>query len=109
MAQYIIGEMPGLQRPIRTKVSVNVSRESRGGSVVIFWVNVSTFRRELSFRLIQVDVPVRVAKLMTYPERVSRYNISKLRERIRNGPEMHPGANLIRLSGGFVKSLVFSD
>jgi DNA-directed RNA polymerase III subunit RPC1 len=42
-------------------------------------------------------------------ERVSRYNIQKLKERVRNGPDIHPGANLIRLSGGFVKSLAFGD
>lgn len=47
---------------------------------------------------------------MTYPERVSRYNIDKLRERVRNGPGKHPGANLIRMrDGSFVKSLAFGD
>jgi DNA-directed RNA polymerase III subunit RPC1 len=46
---------------------------------------------------------------MTFPEAVSRYNIEKLRERVRNGPEIHPGANLIRLQDGFVKSLAFGD
>jgi DNA-directed RNA polymerase III subunit RPC1 len=42
-------------------------------------------------------------------ERVSRYNIKKLRDRVRNGPDIHPGANLIRLTGGFVKSLAFGN
>lgn len=44
-------------------------------------------------------------------ERVSRYNIEKLRVRIRNGPDVHPGANLIRMSGdgSFTKSLTFGD
>jgi DNA-directed RNA polymerase III subunit RPC1 len=47
---------------------------------------------------------------MTFPERVSRYNIEKLRVRIRNGPEIHPGANQVRMSeGGFVKTLAFGD
>lgn len=41
---------------------------------------------------------------------MSRYNIEKLRERVRNGPHVHPGANLIRMSSdGFVKSLAFGD
>jgi len=41
----------------------------------------------------------------------NRYNIEKLRVRIRNGPDIFPGANQIRMSGegGFVKSLAFGD
>lgn len=43
-------------------------------------------------------------------ERVSRYNKKKLQERVRNGPNVHPGANLIRMGdGSFVKSLAFGD
>lgn len=42
-------------------------------------------------------------------EPVSRYNIEKLRERVRNGPNTHPGANLIRMQDGFTKSLAFGD
>jgi DNA-directed RNA polymerase III subunit RPC1 len=64
-----------------------------------------------NLRVDQVGVPVHVAKIMTYPEQVSRYNIEKLRERVRNGPDVHPGANLIRQAGenSFVKSLAFGD
>lgn len=47
---------------------------------------------------------------MTYPERVSAITIEKLRQRVRNGPDIHPGANLIRMkNGSFVKSLAFGD
>eukprot|EP00532_Pseudo-nitzschia_australis_P011994 CAMPEP_0168218712 /NCGR_PEP_ID=MMETSP0140_2-20121125/8073_1 /TAXON_ID=44445 /ORGANISM="Pseudo-nitzschia australis, Strain 10249 10 AB" /LENGTH=985 /DNA_ID=CAMNT_0008146845 /DNA_START=176 /DNA_END=3130 /DNA_ORIENTATION=+ len=48
---------------------------------------------------------------MTYPERVSRYNKKKLQERVKNGPYVHPGANLVRMgnAGGFDKSLAFGD
>jgi DNA-directed RNA polymerase III subunit RPC1 len=43
-------------------------------------------------------------------ERVSRYNKKKLQECVRNGPTVHPGANLIRMGdGGFTKSLAFGD
>lgn len=47
----------------------------------------------------------------TITEKVSRYNIEKLREIVRNGPDVHPGANLIRQAGdnSFVKSLAFGD
>lgn len=53
---------------------------------------------------------MRVAMTMTYPERVNRYNIQKLRQCVKNGPNVHPGANLIRVrDGSFVKSLAFGD
>ena len=44
-------------------------------------------------------------------ERVSRYNRAKLQERVLNGPDVHPGANLVRMGDrqGFVKSLAFGD
>jgi DNA-directed RNA polymerase III subunit RPC1 len=50
--------------------------------------------------MIQVAIPVLMAKVLTYPERVSNYNIEKLRERVRNGPTKHPGANFITLPDG---------
>jgi DNA-directed RNA polymerase III subunit RPC1 len=81
----------------------------------------------------EVGVPLRVAMTMTFPgeivslfyhfntvetlmefltlltEPVSRYNKEKLQDRVRNGPEKHPGANLIRMGDGFVRSLAFGD
>lgn len=39
----------------------------------------------------QVGIPVYVAKIMTYPEKVNRYNIVKMRKRVLNGPDQHPG------------------
>ena len=89
-----------------------------------------------NLRVDQVGVPVHVAKIMTYPgestrflwniavfscsgaelctsppEQVSRYNIEKLRDRVRNGPDTWPGANIVRISGenSFSKSLAFGD
>jgi DNA-directed RNA polymerase III subunit RPC1 len=57
-----------------------------------------------------VGVPLKVAKIMTYPEPVSRINIEKMRQCVRNGPDVHPGANLIRMRDvAFVKSLAFGN
>ena len=42
-------------------------------------------------------------------EPVSRYNINKLKQLVKNGPYVHPGANLIRMQDGFAKSLAFGD
>lgn len=36
-----------------------------------------------------------MAKILTYPERVNRYNLERMRELVKNGTEMHPGANYV--------------
>jgi DNA-directed RNA polymerase III subunit RPC1 len=120
VSQYINGEMPGLQRPIGAKPIRGLCQRLKGKQGR-FRGNLSGKRVDFSARTVispdpnlgvdQVGVPVHVAKIMTYPECVSRYNIEKLRVRVRNGPEIHPGANLIRMAGdgGFVKSLAFGD
>ena len=119
VAQYINGEMPGLQRPIGAKPMRGLCQRLKGKQGR-FRGNLSGKRVDFSARTVispdpnlrvdQVGVPKQVAIIMTYPERVSRYNIDKLRECVRNGPGTHPGANLIRLKdGNFVKSLAFCN
>ncbi|CAN3363314.1 DNA-directed RNA polymerase III subunit RPC1 [Diutina catenulata] len=48
-----------------------------------------------NLRIDEVAVPDRVAKVLTYPERVTRYNRTKLQSLVRNGPDVHPGANYV--------------
>ena len=43
----------------------------------------------------EVIVPTLMAKVLTYPERVTSHNIEKLRKLILTGPENHPGANFV--------------
>ena len=43
----------------------------------------------------QVGVPYSIARNLTYPERVTPYNISYLQELVRNGPNVHPGARFV--------------
>lgn len=63
-----------------------------------------------NLRVDQVGVPLKVATIMTYPEPVSSITIEKLRQCVRNGPYVHPGANMIRMKdGAFVKSLAFGN
>lgn len=48
----------------------------------------------------QVGVPKSIARTLTYPETVTPYNIHKLHELVKNGPNEHPGARyVIRDSG----------
>ncbi|WAQ96885.1 RPC1-like protein [Mya arenaria] len=44
----------------------------------------------------QVAVPIHVAKVMTYPEKVNEANIGLMRKLIINGCDEHPGANFIQ-------------
>ena len=48
-----------------------------------------------NLRVDEVAVPVEVAKIMTYPERVNNHNIDSLRLLILNGSDIHPGANYV--------------
>lgn len=118
-ALFINGETPGIPRQL-----LGNSKAIRGlcqrlkGKQGRFRGNLSGKRVDFSGRTVispdpnlrinQVGVPVLVAKVMTYPEKVNRYNIEKLRKLIINGPDVHPGANLIR-SGNMVISLQFAD
>lgn len=117
VAQYINGEMPGLPRPILTTKPIRGLCQRLKGKSGRFRGNLSGKRVDFSARTVispdpnlrvdQVGVPERVAKIMTFPEMVSRYNIDKLRKLVKNGPDIHPGANQVRLDGGdgFVKKL----
>jgi DNA-directed RNA polymerase III subunit RPC1 len=53
---------------------------------------------------------VLMAKILTYPERVTPHNIKWLRSLINNGPDLHPGANFIESKdGSFRKYLRYGD
>lgn len=48
----------------------------------------------------EVGVPRSIARTLTYPEIVTKFNIGKLSNTIRNGPSQHPGANYVIKSDG---------
>nr|CAB3487477.1 unnamed protein product [Digitaria exilis] len=62
-----------------------------------------------NLRITEVAIPVLMARVLTYPERVSNYNIEKLRQCIRNGPYKHPGANFYVTPDGERMSLKYGD
>lgn len=58
----------------------------------------------------EVAIPDRVAKILTYPERCTRYNRKKLQKLILNGPSVHPGANYVMKQNEVAKrNLRFGD
>ncbi|XP_050732253.1 DNA-directed RNA polymerase III subunit RPC1-like [Eriocheir sinensis] len=60
-----------------------------------------------NLRINEVGVPIEVAKQLTYPERITAHNLSLMRQLVRNGPDVHPGAMFVepRFSPGVKKSM----
>lgn len=48
-----------------------------------------------NLRIEQVGVPIHVAKVLTYPEKVHPANIKLMRRLVVNGSDEHPGANFV--------------
>ncbi|RAK72832.1 DNA-directed RNA polymerase III core subunit RPO31 [Aspergillus fijiensis CBS 313.89] len=108
IAVYINSDVPGLNKadlgkPIRGFVQRLKGKQGR------FRGNLSGKRVDFSGRTVispdpnlrvdEVAVPELVAKNMTYPEVVTRYNKEKLQQRVRNGTKKWPGANYITKKG----------
>ncbi|KAF9051133.1 beta and beta-prime subunits of DNA dependent RNA-polymerase [Hymenopellis radicata] len=104
IALYVNAETPGLNsgkdsKPIRGFVQRLKGKQGR------FRGNLSGKRVDFSGRTVispdpnlridEVAVPERVAKILTYPERVTVHNIGMLRKAVRNGTDVHPGANFV--------------
>jgi len=49
-----------------------------------------------NLRIEQVGVPELVAKILTYPEKVTKVNIKLMQELVTNGASLYPGANYIK-------------
>jgi DNA-directed RNA polymerase III subunit RPC1 len=116
---YINSELPGVpsqpgQKPMRGFVQRLKGKQGR------FRGNLSGKRVDFSGRTVispdpnlridEVAVPERVAKILTYPERVTAHNVESLRLAVRNGCDLHPGANYVTAgSNGFKKFLRFGN
>jgi DNA-directed RNA polymerase II subunit RPB1 len=53
----------------------------------------------------ELGVPMKVAMNLTFPERVTGFNIDRLYALVQNGPEKYPGAKSIQRTGGHMISL----
>lgn len=119
VAMYVNSDVPGLQQHGFGKAVRGFCQRLKGKQGR-FRGNLSGKRVDFSGRTVispdpnlgvdQVAVPQLVAKNLTYPEKVSDYNISKLRERVRNGPDVWPGAqHVIKKRDGFKVSLKYGS
>ena len=104
VAMYINSDVPGLL-PMGYNKAIRGFCQRLKGKQGRFRGNLSGKRVDFSGRTVispdpnlsieEVAVPELVAKNLTYPEQVSRYNIAKLRERVKNGANRWPGANYV--------------
>lgn len=119
VARYINAEAPGIPAiQGQTKPIRGVSQRLKG-KTGRFRGNLSGKRVDFSGRTVispdpnlridQVGVPIYVAKVLTYPERVTKFNIEQLRRAILNGTDTHPGANFIELKDGTRRFLKYGD
>ena len=60
-----------------------------------------------NLRIEQVGVPVHVAKILTYPEKVHNANIELMRKLVTNGSDVHPGANFVETTFNGAKTKKF--
>lgn len=58
-----------------------------------------------NLKITEVAIPILMARILTYPERVSHHNIERLRHAVRNGTSKYPGAKHIRKPDGTMMSL----
>lgn len=114
VAMYINSEIPNLQqagfgKPIRGFCQRLKGKQGR------FRGNLSGKRVDFSGRTVispdpnlgidEVAIPQRVAKNLTFPDKVTPRNYAELRQAVCNGSERWPGANFIFTRRGFTKNL----
>ena len=105
IAMYIDGNLPGLGKDSQYGRVMRGFCQRLKGKQGRFRGNLSGKRVDFSGRTVispdpnlsveEVAVPVRVALVMTYPEKVTNHNLEKLRQCVRNGDKKHPGANFV--------------
>ncbi|KAK5114578.1 hypothetical protein LTR85_010155 [Meristemomyces frigidus] len=105
VAMYIDGNLPGLGRDSAYGKMMRGFCQRLKGKQGRFRGNLSGKRVDFSGRTVispdpnlsieEVAVPIRVAKVMTYPEKVTKHNMKKLKKCILNGETKHPGANCV--------------
>eukprot|EP00915_Cephaloidophora_sp_WS-2016_P002220 GHVH01002961.1.p1 GENE.GHVH01002961.1~~GHVH01002961.1.p1 ORF type:complete len:1737 (+),score=279.49 GHVH01002961.1:4068-9278(+) len=108
---FFNNEIPGLPvTTTRTKKPIRSIRQRLKGKDGRVRGNLMGKRVDFSARTVitgdpnleidQVGVPRSIAMNLTFPEVVTALNISRLKELIRNGPSVHPGAKYVEREDG---------
>lgn len=106
IATYMDNEIAGLDkaqhksgRPIksiraRLKGKEGRLRQNLMGKRVDFSAR-TVITGDPNLSLDEVGVPRSIARTLTFPETVTRFNVDSLKELVRNGPNVHPGARYV--------------
>lgn len=62
-----------------------------------------------NLRVDQVGIPLRVARTLTYPERVTKHNRKRLAAAVMRGPDKYPGANFVETDDGNKRFLRYGN
>lgn len=116
IALYVNSDVPGLQQNMNAKPIRGFCQRLKGKQGR-FRGNLSGKRVDFSGRTVispdpnlsveEVAVPELVAKNLTYPERVTQYNLDKLKNLVLNGPDIYPGAKTVHKKDGLPFNLKF--
>ncbi|GLU11714.1 hypothetical protein SLE2022_284390 [Rubroshorea leprosula] len=116
VAQYINSDVRGVPFSMQVSKPLSGFVQRLKGKQGRFRGNLSGKRVEYTGRTVispdpnlkinEVAIPIRMARILTYPERVSSHNIEKLRQCVRNGPDKYPGARMVRYPDGSARLLV---
>nr|XP_009800353.1 PREDICTED: DNA-directed RNA polymerase III subunit rpc1 [Nicotiana sylvestris]XP_009800354.1 PREDICTED: DNA-directed RNA polymerase III subunit rpc1 [Nicotiana sylvestris] len=119
VAQYINSDVRGVPLHLQASKPMSGFTQRLKGKQGRFRGNLSGKRVEYTGRTVispdpnlkitEVAIPILMARILTYPERVSQHNIEKLRQCVRNGPNKYPGAKFIKHPDGTEISLMFSS
>uniref|UniRef100_A0A8C4WZI4 DNA-directed RNA polymerase subunit n=1 Tax=Eptatretus burgeri TaxID=7764 RepID=A0A8C4WZI4_EPTBU len=106
VALYINSELSGIPLNMAPKKWTRGFVQRLKGKQGRFRGNLSGKRVDFSSRTVispdpnlridEVAVPIHVAKILTFPERVTKANMELMRKLVRNGCDVHPGANFIQ-------------
>ncbi|XP_019885205.1 DNA-directed RNA polymerase III subunit RPC1 isoform X2 [Camponotus floridanus] len=114
---YINSEMSGIPAHMQPKKFGRGIVQRLKGKQGRFRGNLSGKRVDFSSRTVispdpnlridQVGVPIQIAMILTYPEKVNSSNIELMRALVRNGPNVHPGANYVQYNNNSQNNRVF--
>jgi DNA-directed RNA polymerase III subunit RPC1 len=115
-ALYINGELSGIPMHMQPKKPSHGLIQRLKGKQGRFRGNLSGKRVDFSGRTVispdptlridQVGVPELVAKILTYPMRVTPHNIEAMRQLVINGVDIHPGANYVQEKDSPIKKFL---
>lgn len=107
VARLLDAAMPGFSPALRSLDMKSYAQRLKGKNGR-FRGNLSGKRVDFSGRSVispdpnldvdELAVPLSVARVMTYPQRVYAHNLSLMRRLVRNGPSVHPGAVTVYLA-----------